>query len=194
MIQYLQYLVFVGLVVELIGTSFYIKETIWGNTRPNRVTWLMWSIAPLIATFAAVSKGVGWAVLPVFMAGFSPFLVFVSSFINKNSYWRLKKFDYFCGFCSLLALILWGITKEPNVAIIFSIVSDGSATIPTLVKAWRMPETESASAYIVGLINALTTFAAIKIWDFASLGFPVYLVIACSLLLFSICRKKFLKS
>lgn len=189
----LQYLVFVGAAVLLLGCLSYITKTLKGATKPNRVTWLLWSIAPLIATFAAISDGVGWSVLPVFMAGFGPLLVFIASFVNKNSSWKLKKFDYLCGFFSVLALALWGITKEPVIAIIFAIVSDGFAAIPTLVKAWKYPETESSGPYTTGLFNALTSFVAIKTWNFSSLAFPVYLAIICTLLIISVFQRKIFK-
>jgi len=161
-----------------------------GKTKPNRVTWLLWSIAPLIASVAAFSTGVRWAALPVFMSGFGPLLILLASFINRNSYWKLEKFDYVCGIFSLLALVLWGITKQPIIAIIFSIVSDGFAASPTLIKAWKYPETESGFAFFAGIFNALTSFAAIKVWDFSSLAFPIYLVIANFLILASIYKGK----
>jgi hypothetical protein len=182
----LQYLVFLGAAAQLLGILSYVKKTLKGENKPNRITWLMWSVAPLIATFAAITDGVGWSVLPVFMAGFGPLLVFIASFINKNSYWRLGIFDYLCGLFSLLALILWGITKEPNIAILFAIASDGSAAIPTLIKAWKYPETESVGPYATGLFSALTSFVAIKIWNFSSLAFPLYLVMICALLIVSV--------
>jgi len=186
----LQYLVIIGAIVNLFGAFSYIKETIRGGTKPNRVTWLLWSIAPLIATIAALTDGVRWSVLPVFMSGFVPLLVFIFSFVNKNSYWKLEKFDYLCGFFSVLALILWGITKEPSIAIIFAIASDGSAALPTLVKAWKYPATETGTPYVTGVFNALTSFAAIKTWNFSSLAFPVYLVIVCTLLMLAVYRKR----
>jgi hypothetical protein len=176
MIPYSQYLVLIGAIVLLIGTIFYIKETLKGNTKPNRVSWLIWSIAPMIATIAAISDGITWSVLPVFMSGFCPFLVFVASFINKNSYWKLRKIDYFCGLFSILALIFWGIAKEPNVAIILAIISDGLATIPTLIKFWKYPETETIHAYTAAIFNAFTSFFAINIWNFSAYAFPIYLI------------------
>jgi hypothetical protein len=188
--QYLQYLVILGVAVQFIGIGSYIKETLKGNTKPNKVTWLMWSVAPLIATFAALSDGVRLAVLPVFIAGFGPLLVFAASFINKDSYWKLRKLDYVCGICSILALILWAITKEPVIAIIFSIVSDGLAAVPTAIKAWFYPETEDVSPYTTGLFCVITSFAAIKQWNFSSYAFPVYLVIVNCFLIFFITRKK----
>jgi len=190
----IQYFVLIGAIVQLIGIYSYIKQTLRGNTKPNRVTWLMWSVAPLIATFAALADKVTWAALPVFMAGFAPLLVFFASFINKNSYWKLGNFDYVCGALSLLALIFWAITKEPAIAIFFAIASDGIAAIPTIIKSWKYPETESVSAYATGLFNALTSFTATKTFGFSEIAFPIYLVLVNSSLTFSIYRLKFSKN
>ena len=125
------------------------------------------------------------------MAGFGPLLVLLASFINKKAYWKLEKFDYVCGLCSILALALWGITKQPVVAIIFSILSDGFAAIPTLIKSWKYPETETVNAYAAGLFCALTSFVAVKMWSFSEVAFPVYLVLLNLSLTFFILRKKF---
>lgn len=123
-----------------------------------------------------MSTGVTWAVLPVFISGFSPLLILIASFVNKNAYWKLEKFDYVCGLFSILALVLWGITKLPEVAVIFAIVSDGLAAVPTLLKAWRYPETESGGPFVSGVFNSLTSFAAIQTWTFSAYAFPAYLV------------------
>jgi hypothetical protein len=68
------------------------------------------------------------------MTGFGPLLVFAASFVNKQSYWRLGPTDYLCSACSVLALVLWRITSNPSVAIVFEIASDGLAALPTLIK------------------------------------------------------------
>ncbi|MDD3284346.1 MAG: hypothetical protein PHZ07_02010 [Patescibacteria group bacterium] len=193
MLENLKYLVFVGVIVQLIGVSFYINNTLKGTTKPNRVTWLLWSIAPLIATFAAFSDGVRLSVVPVFMSGFAPLLVFLASFVNKNSYWKLEKFDYVCGFFSVVALLLWWITKNPVVAIIFAIISDFFAAIPTLIKSWKYPETETVNIFICAIFNALTSFVAISIWNFVALAFPIYLLIFNIFISILILRKKIFK-
>lgn len=190
----LQYLVIVGAIVQLSGISFYIVKILKGKIKPNRVSWLLWSVTPIIGSIAMIADGVRWAVLPVFIAGFGPLLVFFSSFANKNSYWKLEKFDYFCGFLSVLALILWAITKQPVIAIVTSIAGDAFAAVPTLVKAWHHPETESAVPYATDLFNVSTSFVAIKTWNFSSFGFPVYLFIINGLLLIFSLNHKIFKS
>jgi hypothetical protein len=188
-----QYLVFFGAAAQIFGDFYYIKNTLWGKTKPNRVTWFMWAAGPLIAASAALSAGAGWASLPVFAAGLGPLLVFIASFANKKSYWKLGAFDYLCGFFSVLALVLWALTSEPAVAIVLAIVSDVFACVPTIVKSWKYPETESGLTHIAGLFNALTSFTAISFWSFTSLAFPVYLAIGNSALAFSVYRRKIFK-
>ena len=189
-----EYLVFVTAFASFIAAFIYIRSMFRGGAKPNRVSWLMWSIAPFIATAAAVSNGVGLAALPVFMSGFQPFLIFISSFMIKNAYWKLTRFDYVCGILSALAIILWIITKEPDVAILFAIASDGLAAIPTLIKAWHHPETESSWPYTVGFVSALSSFAAAKLWTFSEYAFPIYLIIINILLVSSMYGKKFVKT
>lgn len=186
----LQYLVLVGVVIHLIGVFSYIRETIAGRTKPNRVSWLLWAVAPLIAVFASFSTGVRWAVIPVFSAALGPILIFIASFFNKKSYWKLGLFDYLCGLFSVLALVLWGITKNPNLAILFAIISDIFAAIPTLIKSWKYPETESVSAYATDLFSNFTIFAVVKNWNFSELAFPIYLILINSSLVLLIIRKK----
>jgi hypothetical protein len=185
-----EYLVFVAAFGSLLAAFAYIRSMFKGQTKPNRVTWFMWSTAPFIATAAAVSNGVGLAVIPVFMSGFSPFLVLTASFFNKKAYWKLSSFDYLCGMLSSLALVIWFITKDPTSAIIFAIVSDALAAVPTLIKAWHNPETESAWPFIIGVFSPMTSFIVATAWGFSELAFPTYLIVINIILVFSMYNKK----
>lgn len=187
----LQYLVLVGAAINTTGALRYIRDTLRGSTRPNRVTYFMWAVAPLIATAAAVSRGVTWAAVPIFMSGFGPLMIFVSSFANRQAFWKLGVLDYFCGVFSALALILWAVTNDPIIAIVLAIVSDGLAALPTLIKAWSFPETETGISYVLAFVSASTSFAAVRQWNFIECGFAVYLVILSAMLSVSVYRRKF---
>lgn len=174
--------VIVGALLSIYGTWHYLIDTLKGKTQPNRVSWLFWALAPLIAFWAEINKGVGIHSLMTFIVGFNPLLVFIASFLNKNSYWKLSKMDYFYGGLALLGMVLWQITGEGNLAILFSILADGFAAIPTVVKSWHDPESENPSVYFYSMLNAGITMLTIKIWDFAHWGFPVYIFGICALL------------
>lgn len=186
----LQYLVLVGAALSFLACFSYIRSMFRGEARPNRISWLMWAIAPLIATAAALASGVTWAVVPVFMSGFSPLLIFIFSFVAKNAHWKLEPFDYVCGICSALALILWAITKDANFAILFAILSDAAAAVPTVIKSWTHPESENIYPFLTGLFSAATAFLAINTWTFSSYAFPIYLEVVNVVIIGSVYRKK----
>ena len=108
-----EFLVLIAASATLVAAIAYIRSMFKGKTKPNRVTWLMWTVAPFTATFAAFSNGVAWAAVPVFMSGLSPCLILLASFLNKRAYWKLAAFDYACGALSALALVLWYVTENP---------------------------------------------------------------------------------
>jgi len=124
------------------------------------------------------------------MSGLSPFLIFTASFVSKKAHWTLAPFDYVCGVLSGLALVLWYVTGDPNVAIAFAIASDGLASIPTFTKAWKHPETEVAWPFMVGVFNASTSFLASAMWAFSGFAVSAYLIIINILLFFSVYKKK----
>ncbi|MCW4000335.1 MAG: hypothetical protein NWE93_08850 [Candidatus Bathyarchaeota archaeon] len=189
----LDYLVFVAAFASLLAALAYIRSMFRGQTMPNRVTWFMWSVAPFIATAASLSSGVGLAVVPVFMSGFSPFLIFTASFFTKKAYWKSARFDYICAALSGLALVLWFVTAQANLAIVFAILSDALAAVPTLTKARRSPQTESIWPYLVGAVAPATSFLVAATWSFSALAFPAYLIAVNVLLVASVSRKRFPK-
>jgi hypothetical protein len=185
-----EFLVLIAASATLVAAIAYIHSMLKGQTKPNRVTWLMWTIAPFTATFAAFSSGATWAAVPVFMSGLSPFLILLASSLNKRAYWKLSAFDYACGALSALALVLWYVTENPNVAIVFAIFSDALAATPTLRKAWRKPQTEFSWPFVVGVFSPMTSFLVAQEWTFSEIAFPAYLVAINILLVFSISKKK----
>jgi len=155
----------------------YIRDTIRGKIQPNKVTWLLWAIAPLIAFSAEITQGVGIVALATGISGIVPLFIFTSSFFNKNAEWKITKFDMVCGILSLLGIIMWYVTRIGNVAIIASILADGLAAMPTMVKSYKNPETENDLEFLCGIVNASIALLVIQNWNFENYGFPLYLVL-----------------
>jgi hypothetical protein len=175
-----QNFIYIGALLNLIGSTSYVIDTIKGKTRPNRVSWFLWALAPMLAFGAMVNSGVSiTGSLMTFMVGFGPLLVVLASFVNKKSVWKITKFDILCGTLSVVGLGLWVITRTSQVAIVFSILADGLAALPTLTKAFKEPETESYLAFLFGAISATITVLAAKTWNFTNVGFPLYILIIC---------------
>jgi len=174
--------VIIGGVLTLIGSSGYAIDTLKGKTQPNRVTWFLWSLAPLIAFAAQIAQGVGLRSLMTFMTGFGPLMVFVASLVNRQAFWKASRLDYACASLSIVALLGWALTRSGDLAIGFSIVADLTAGLPTIVKAWREPETEDARFFLLYAVSAVITLLTITVWNFANAAWPVFSVILCSTL------------
>ena len=181
--------VILGTLIGAVGTVSYIIDTVKGKIKPNKVSFLLWSIAPLIAFAAQLKQGVGIESLMTFSTGFLPLLVFFASFVNKKSVWQITKFDVTCGILSLVGLGLWLITKNSNLAIVFSIVADGLAALPTVVKSYKNPETESAWPWLASSVGVVLTLLTIKIWTFANSSFIIYIFIV-NMIIFSLVKFK----
>src|SRR5258706_8682050 len=149
--------IFLGLSLSIIGSSNYLFNTLKGKTKPNKVTWLLWTTVPFIALFAQIQQGVGLSALLTFIVGFNPLLIFIASFVNKKAKWNITKLDIICGILSVGGIVLWLTTQTGNIAIFFSILADGLASIPTITKSYRAPETESPLIFLLGGMNGFIT-------------------------------------
>ncbi len=178
---------------SFVATLAYALSTLRGGIAPNRITWFFWCLAPLIGSGAMIARGEGYAVVPVFLAGFGPLFVFLATFGREASLAHLTHVDYLCGFFSFLALLLWGITHEPLIAICFSIIADFFAAVPTLRKAWREPESESSVPFGIGALGAAATFLVIEDITFSTMLFPLYIILLDSTLFLFINRPLFSK-
>jgi cytosine/uracil/thiamine/allantoin permease len=168
--------VIVGALIGSVGMVLYLRDTLRGDTQPNRVTFLLWAIAPLLAFGAEISAGVGLRSLMTFVVGFFPLLIFLASFRSPGAVWELQRIDYVCGALSVVGLLAWIITQHGTVAIVAAIASDALAATPTVRKAWLQPETETAAAYAAAGINAFITLLTVTEWTTADVAFPLYIL------------------
>jgi hypothetical protein len=180
-----QNFVIIGTLIGAAGSVAYLIDTVKGKVKPNRVSFLLWSIAPFIAFAAQIKQGVGLEALMTFSTGFLPIMVFIASFVNKKAEWKITTFDLFCGFLSLVGLVLWLITKVGNIAIFFSIIADGLAAIPTIVKSYKYPDTELAWPWIATSFGVGLTLLTLKELTFANSGFIIYILLV-NVLIFSL--------
>lgn len=177
-----QNFIIIGTLIGAAGSLAYLVDTVKGKVKPNRVSFLLWSIAPFIAFAAQIKQGVGLESLMTFSTGFLPLTTFFASFVNKKAEWKITKFDFVCGVLSILGLVLWLITKVGNIAIAFSILADALAAIPTLVKAYRYPDTELAWPWIATVFGVVLTLLTLNRLTFANSGFIIYILIVNTLI------------
>jgi hypothetical protein len=168
--------VYVGSAIGALGAAVYLRDTLRGTTKPNRVTWLLWAVAPLLAAAVELNEGVGIQTLATFMVGFMPLLVFIGSFHNPASVWKIRPVDYACGAMSVVGTVTWLVTRDGVLAISAAIAADFMAGVPTLMKSWTHPETETVHTYVGAVISMLIVLLTIENWTFDVAAFPAFIV------------------
>ena len=175
--------------MRIAGGLAYLRSTIKGATRPNPVSWMLWSITPLIAFAAELQASVGPIAYVTLALGISPVLVFATIMIKNPRSFKLKGFNLICTFIAAIGILLWATTHNPEFAIGFMILADFASGLPTIAKAWRDPKSEYAPTYLISASAMVLALLTVTDWRFAVIAFPVY-ILSINLLIFSIasCR------
>lgn len=166
-----------GSIINFVACVSYVRAILKGDATPNRVTWFLWALVPLIADAAQWRSGVGISTLVVLSVGIGPACIVLASFVAGTGWWKLGPFDYVCGACSLAALALWAVTGDPVTAIVLSILADAAAALPTLRKAWLAPATEDRSAYLIAFAGMILGILSVREATFSAYAFNAYLVV-----------------
>ena len=163
-----------GAIIGSLGGFYYLFETVVGKAQPNRITWLLWGIFPMVIFVAQRAQGIKDIAWTTFVAGFTPLLVVAASFFNKKAYWKSEPRDYGLMAAALLGLLLWALTDTPNLAILFSLLADVLAGIPTLIKSYRHPHSESWIAYAISALGFGISLLSVQTYTFENTTFVAY--------------------
>jgi hypothetical protein len=164
--------VYLAAALSLVGGYGYIRDTLRGDTSPNRVTWSLWGVEGVLAFFVERQQHVGLASLMTLMLGLVPCAIVVASFRNPNGVWKLGAFDVVCGAVSVGGLAFWAFVNEPTVALVSFVLADQMAALPTVRKSWLAPRTESPRLFFLGSTNCAITLLTLTKLTTAGVLFP----------------------
>jgi len=172
-----QNFIWAALAISIFGNFAYIRDTLKGKTKPNRVTFFLWGAAPLVAFFAQKSGGANIQILYTLTLALLAFAILAASFIDKKAYWAITKFDVTCGSMSLVAIVLLILTGNALLALVLSLLGDFFAALPTIIKSYKHPKTETAIAYAVEIASSIIILLTIHNWVFINYCFAVYILV-----------------
>lgn len=170
--------VYLAVVLSAWGGYGYIRDTLRGETAPNRVTWSLWGLEGVLTFGVEVQQHVGLAAIMTLMLGLVPIAVVAASFRDPLAVWRIGRFDVVCGACSVVGLVLWALVREPTVALVVFVIADQTAGLPTFRKSWLAPATESPRAFAMGCVNCVITILTLRHLSTAGVLFPGCIAVA----------------
>ena len=162
----------------------YTKDIFLGKTKPERASWLIWSILNLIVFFSLLSKGANYSLFLPGSQALGDLFIFLLAI--KYGVGGFLKRDIIMLIGAGIGLLLWYITKEPLTALIISILVDGAGYFLTIVKSYEKPETETISSWILNFLGGLFACLAVGSTNITYLIYPTYISIATILVLLAI--------
>ena len=157
----------------------YVFSIISNRTKPNKTTWLVLFLIGIITFFAYKNVG-AVATLGVALANvIGPLFIFILSLKYGEGWENIKDFKYLI--LSVIAIILWQIYDSPLTGLVFNLIADSTAFLPTIVKSYLRPETEDMLTWFLFLTGNIINLFAIEMWQFSIYIYPVYILIAESI-------------
>lgn len=168
---------FVGIlagILAVVAIFPYIKDIVHGSTRPNIVSWALWVLLLIISMVAQISAGASWSL--TFLIGdlIGTSFIFILCLLGYG-YRSYGWVEWVCFILAITAIIAWQLTRQPVLAIIFAIVADSMAAIPTVIKAYKDPWSENSSSWFILCSAAVLAMLSTTIINSANLIFPAYL-------------------
>ncbi|MFA6476457.1 MAG: hypothetical protein WCV68_03540 [Candidatus Paceibacterota bacterium] len=163
-----------GIVIAL---SFvpYLISIFKGEAKPERASWLIWTILGVISFLSQMAKGADASLWLVGVQVLGDALIFILAiWYGMRGFAKRDKVALaFAG----LSLILWYITKEPAIALFLAIAIDASGAILTIIKSYEEPDTEPLLAWILTFLGGFFGMFAVGSWDWVLLAFPIYIFV-----------------
>lgn len=177
-------LLIVAAALRLVCVSTYAVATYRRTAKPSLVTWSFWMLTPLIAGVAQHFDGRGAAGWLSLSYAIGPALVLTISMARSNSAVELTTADVVCAVCAGTGILLWQTTDSPLWAISFSILTDATAALPTIIKTYHRPRTEPVKAYALSIIAAVVALIGLDDWRVTSIAFALC-VLCLDLIIFT---------
>lgn len=153
----------------------YIKDVLHSTSRPNTVSFAIWELLLLISFLAQLSSGASWSILMLAgdLVGTG---IIVILCLTGYGYRKYGRTEWICLTLAILAIILWQVTNEPLLAIIFALIADLMAAIPTVVKTYRDPWSEAPTMWFIIAFAAILSLISTEIHNSPNMLFPAYLL------------------
>ena len=171
-----EFLSLIAGVIVLIGYAVYARDILAGRARPARSARLMFVILLIITLLQQNDLHGDWILALTASEAIGSLAILLLSL--KKGVGGITKIDLACYILLIIDVSVWLTTKNSLLALHLSVIADLIAFMPTLIKTWRQPYSETAQFFIYGAVAAPLNILANGNYSYGVLLFPIYLGVA----------------
>jgi hypothetical protein len=167
-----------GLIAGILSVITYIpylRDIFLKKTKPQRATWLIWSVLSVIAFFSQLAEGATHSLWLIGVQTIGVLFIFILSlFFGVGGFSRR---DIITLIAAGIGLLLWYVTSNAALALFISIAIDAAAASLTVRKAYLDPSSETLSTWLLSGTSGIFAAFAVGSFNVVLLAFPVYVIL-----------------
>lgn len=155
----------------------YIKDILAGKTKPERISWLIWSVMGVIFIVTQYLEGATSSIWFTVAGTVFATLVFLLSLRHGEGGFHLR--DKVILACVCAVLFIWYLSNDAALTIFLTVLIEIGAGYLTIIKTYRDPSTETLSFWLLSTLGAVLACLAVGELHYELLVFPVYIASFC---------------
>jgi hypothetical protein len=172
----LQFFGYISAILSIIMIFPYIIDIFKKTTKPERASWLIWTVLGFIAFFSQLAKGATDSLWLTAGQTIAVLIVFILAI--KYGVGGLTKRDIKALIVAGIGLLLWFLTNEALYALLIVIAIDSIGVFLTTIKANKDPKSETMSTWILSGTSGIFGALAVGSFDPVLLLYPTYIIVA----------------
>ncbi|MCL2869652.1 hypothetical protein FWF48_02485 [Candidatus Saccharibacteria bacterium] len=158
----------IAVILPFIAYAPYLYNTWRGKTRPNPITWMVWSTTTAVLTAVLFTNGAGAMIWYEFAMLTLATTVVVLAFKNGGQR-DIKRVDIICFIAAMAALICWAFVKQSEIAATLITFAGVLGAIATMRKAWFKPGEETLSMWVIQIFTMIFCIIATTSYNYVTL-------------------------
>jgi len=172
-----KYLAIVSGLFALAASPPYIIDTLKGKTKPERMTWFIFTALSTIALISQWSLGSSWSLVFLALDALASLIVLTLSLthgVGGHTQW-----DIFALVVAFGGAAVSVVENRPIVALFGVIIADLAGVLLTIRKTYEAPKSETTSSWLLFGVAALFGALAVGKIEADLLLYPIYISAVC---------------
>jgi hypothetical protein len=162
-----------SLIVSIAANIPYTIETIQGKVKPERISWLLWTLLGGTYFFSALfANGAAWFTFGELVGPVVILLLSLKYGVGGKS--RLDKYSLMV---ALIAFCLLFVLDGVLISLLLALFIDGIGAFLTIRKLLLDPASESRNFWMLAAVAGTLALLSLDIYNLETMLFPVYVVL-----------------